>query len=218
MSVSLVTWIERLQGDVPAHDGVPSSEQCQQAIMEAVTDFNTRATRQKVATIQIKSGQATYDLPPDFWKYIRLTWRTAKDVIISPDGLIPLSPFQPADHHTISGLTISFYPTPQYTVPRDLWYGAGHVLNGDIDNPAYAEMLPQEQGIIHLLAQSKALMLQANAAARQAWSYNLGSEGVNKTTLADKLRDQAKELKGDYEEKVKRIVGMVSSTARYEIY
>lgn len=218
MSVRLIDWIERLQADVPARDGVPTSDQYQQAILDAVVDFNNRATRQKVATIQIVSGQASYAMPADFWKYIRMTWRTARDVIISPEGLIPLSPFQPPDHHTITGLTLTFYPTPQYTVPRDLWYGAGHVLSTVDEAQVYAEMLPQEQNIIHLRAQYLALMKLANIATQQAWSYNLGAEGVNKTVLADKIREQAKELQADYEARVKAWVGDHASTAKYEIY
>jgi hypothetical protein len=220
MGITLSAWVTRLQDDVPARNGVPTSTQYPQAIKDAVIDFNNRATRQKVITLQITSGQASYSLPTDFWKYVRLTWRTAKEVIISPQGLIPLTPFRPWDKHTIdiSALTITFYPTPQYTFPRDLWYGAGHVLSGTTGSETYAEMSQQEYDIAHLLAQYHALMKQANKATQDAWQYQLGQESVNKTSLADKIREQARELKTQYDDEVKKWVGSQGTVARYEIY
>jgi len=56
MPISLEILITRLQSDVPARSGVPDSGQYEQAVRDAVGDFNQRAPMQKVAVLSVVSG------------------------------------------------------------------------------------------------------------------------------------------------------------------
>jgi len=198
MPISLEILITRLQSDVPARSGVPDSGQYEQAVRDAVGDFNQRAPMQKVAVLSVVSGAAAYSLPADFVRVISLQSLTEPgSVIVSGSGLIPTSAaFR--ERYTIAGLTITFYPTPTYTLARELWYAAGHVL--DIDD-AYPNMTPDVASSVILKAQAIALMLQANKAAQEAWSYQIGDERVSKEKLAAELRAQAQAAEARYLQK-----------------
>jgi len=62
-------------------------------------------------------------------------------------------------------------------------------------------------GVLILLAQAKALMLQANRVSHDAWQYTLGDERVNKEKLATSLREQAKALDARYREEAANMGG-----------
>jgi len=199
MTASLESLVTRLQADVPARSGAPDSSQYEQAVRDAVSDFNRRAPMEKVAMLSIVSGTAAYSLPADFVRVISLQSLTEPGgVIVSGSGLIPTSAtFR--ERYTIAGLTITFYPTPSYALARELWYAAGHVLDGD---DAYPDMTSDVAGQVMLKAQAIALMLQANKAAQEAWSYQIGDERVSKEKLAAELRAQAQAAEQRYLQKV----------------
>ncbi len=195
MSTAIADLITRLQANVPARGGVPTSEQYRQSVLDGVEALNDRLTRRKIMTLAIVSGQATYSLPADFVRLIRLESMVYEGgVILSPEGIIPMNAAIRSETYTINNGQITFYPTPQYTIARELEYGAGHVLASD----AYAEMDSNEARLLLMHAQSICLTWQANAAAADAWSYQLGDERVSKERLAAELREQAKELERQF--------------------
>ena len=212
MAVSLSTLVSRLQSAVPARDGVPSTEQYEQCVKDAVADYSRRNPNQKVTTLNIISGTASYDLPSDFLFVIRLeALASVDDVIISHEGLIPISALY-EERWTIAGRQITFSPTPTYNKSRTLWYAAGHVLNA---NSEYPDMTDEDASLLMLKAQALALQLQANAAAGNAWKYAIGDEQVDKTNQEKAIREQAAFLEREYLEAVRAAVGGVGMRADY---
>jgi hypothetical protein len=154
----------------------------------------------------VVSGTATYDLPDDFLRLIYLeSFATADGVLISSEGIIPLSTDW-SEEHTIANGQITFHPTPDYTMDRDFKYAAGWILSGSTSK-VYAEMNAEEAEIVLLLAQSKALTKQANQVSLEGWSYALVDERVDKKGLPGELRSQAAELKKQYLAAVAEYVG-----------
>lgn len=200
MSVALSDLVTRLQDDVPARNSIPSADQYERAVKDAVADFSRRSGRIKITSLSIVSGTASYALPADFVKLVGLEAIAGPGGIInSPSGLIPVSAtFE--ERWTVADSQITFYPTPSYTLARDLEYQAGWILDtGD----QYQEMGDLEAGIILKLAAAHALTFQANKAAQEAWQYQIGDERVSKERLAEALRAQAKESRDAYEVELK---------------
>lgn len=197
--------MERLSGAVPARNGVPGAEQRQDALFEAVEALNRRAPRTKIASLSITAGQASYSLPDDFILLIKIdSLATPEGVYISDQGLVPLPAAGWSEQYTISGRTITIYPTPGYTSTRQITYAAGHILDED---DQYAEMSKAEAGAVLLHAQAACMTLQANAAAQKAWTYQLGDERVSMERLATELREQARELERQFVQTAERLSG-----------
>lgn len=192
-----------------ARNGVPSSTQYEQCVRDAAADFSRRAPMQKVATLDIVSGTATYALPADFVKVIRLASaiQPQSGVLITGDGLIPVSgAFR--ERAMVQGGRLVISPTPAYTLARELWYMAALALD---DNNVYQDMTNETSAIVLLKAQALALGLQANAATQEAWSYTIGDESVTKTQLAAQIREQAQALNEEYASAVAAYVGAVNA-------
>lgn len=212
MSIALNDLVYRAQSDVPVRNGIPSNAQYEQAVKDAVADYSSRRPLRKLATLSIVSGTATYDLPSDFLKVITLEALFSQDdVLHTADGLVPVSATYEERYYIVAG-QITFDPTPQYTVSRDLWYAAKHVLNV---SDAYPDMVDEDTGVLMLKAQARCLAIQANAAAQEAWQYAIGDERVNKEKLAEALRSQAKALEQEYQAAVKTSVGPIGMRASY---
>jgi hypothetical protein len=212
MTKSLSELVGALQEDVPVRNSVPSANQYERAVKDAVSNFSRRAGRVKIDTINVVPGTATYNLPADFVRLIRLESLTSPDrVIISGEGLIPVSATY-RERWTISDGKITFYPTPQYTLARDFEYKAGWVLDG---SDQYQEMGDDEAEILLLEAASMAVRIQANAAAQQAWQYQIGDERVNKERLAESLGERAENNHKAYLTAVEKYVGAIGVRPAY---
>lgn len=196
MTALLDDLIERLTEDVPAREDVPSEAQYERMVKEAVRDFGRRAGRVKRDTINVIAGTATYDLPGDFLRMITLFGLVAnhEGIINSPEGLIPVSNFF-REKYTVSGMQITFYPIPRYTLTRSFSYKTGWVLTDDDYAAYYDEMGDEEADIILLKAKSLALELLANQTAGDGWKYQIGDEMVDKSgqQAAYKVRLEAAE-------------------------
>jgi len=208
VSQTLSNLVARVTADVPAWNSVPSSTQYSQAVKDAVADFNRRSKRTKITTLSIVSGTATYSLPADFISLIQLEAFTTPDgVIISGDGLIPVSATWD-EVWTITNGQITFYPTPTYNLSRDLKYAAGHVLTGEEEDQAFAEMGDDEAALVVLKAAAICLGKQSSKASQQAWQYAIGDEKVNKEKLAGSFREDKKEKDKEYRDGVQAFVGV----------
>jgi hypothetical protein len=218
MSVALADLVTRLQADIPARSSVPSESQYEQCVKDAAADYSRRRKMQKMTTLNIVSGTATYDLPDDFLRLIKLERSTVMDgnVIIANEGLIPVSSTY-EERHIIAGGQITFYPTPTYSQSRDLWYAAGHVLDGDEE---YPDMTEDDAGIVLLKAAACALRRQANAAASgqgNVVEYQIGDERVKKSDVAGSLRSQANDMEREYLAAVEAAVGALGVRASYNL-
>lgn len=205
MSIALADLVTRLQSDVPARDSVPSATQYENCVKDAVADYARRNPVDQITTISVVSGTAAYDLPDDFLRVIVFEGPLSYgNVIIGDEGLVPTrGAMEWEEHVTIRAGTLTITPTPTYSQDRDLEYAAGHVL----DSGSYAYLTDEDVGVLMLLAQAKALLLQANIEAQKAWQYALGDERVNKERLAAALREQAKRLEEQYREAVENLGG-----------
>lgn len=206
----------KLTDDISQYDGVPNELQYERCIRDAISEYNQRAGRRKVTELSIVSGTDTYSLPADFVRLIRLaqpaSYHRDEGVLITSDGLVPVGDSYEATFYVV-GDQIVFYPTPTYSTTRALWYVAGHVLDASGD---YAEMQPNEVDAILHLARAKALSLQANKAAQDAWQYALGDERVNKEKLAAALRAEADAERAAYEAALNGLHGPVGMRSQYD--
>lgn len=194
MSSSLIDLTTQLTTDVPATAGTPSSAQYTQAVTDAVSDLGRRVPLIKHATLTIVSGTATYALPSDFLRLIRLgRLDSPSGVLVTDGGLVPVMG-RCAERHTIVGTQITFYPTPAYSLDRDLWYAASYALEDD----DYADLDAQRAQIALMRARAVVLGLQAAKAAANAWKHQLGPEIVDKTAQAAALRGAAQFWHDEY--------------------
>lgn len=215
MSIALDDLVTYLEADVPARDSVPSEGQYEKCVKDAVADYGRRRPLEKITTLDIVNGTAVYDLPTDFLRLIKLERSTIMDgnVIISDEGIIPVSSTY-EERYTIAGVQITFYPTPTYTLSRDLRYVAKHVLD---ESDEYPDLLDEDAEIVLLKAQALALQKQANAMAPNAWKYGLGDESVDKTNQVRALREQAEFIEKQYLEAVRAAVGTRCVRADYDV-
>lgn len=215
MSVALNDLIARLQADVPARGGVPSTAQYEYAVKDAVADFARRCPMTLITTLAIVSGTASYELPDDFLFLIKLDDFTARDGIIhTATGIVPLSSDW-NERYTVNGLTITFTPTPSYTLERILRYAAGHVLN---ESDVYPYLTDEDAGIVLLKAQAIALRKQALAAVTASTGeiveYAIGDERVKKSSPSERLSAAASSLEAAYLAAVQH--GATGARARYD--
>lgn len=195
--------VDRLSGDVPAEDGVPSEEQYENAIKDAVRDFSERCGVEQISTLSIASGTATYDLPADFLKLIMLTSLTGEGVLHSASGqLIPV-PSTWCEKYTIRNGQITFYPVPRYTLTRDIYYKAAWIstpVDEDYGDEDYETLGEREARIVLLKAKSiateKVYKSQASSGVNK---YSLGAVSVDKGDSITSLEKDIKSFETQYE-------------------
>ena len=192
MSIALSDLVGQLRATVPPASDQPATAQYQNAVKEAVLDYGRRAGVRLLTTIAVVSGTATYALPDDFVRVAQFPdfKQLARDgVIISGAGIIPTAGFTARERYAVRNKQLTIAPTPTYTIDRPLWYVAGFPLGTD---DAYANLTDDDTAVLLHKAAELILMQIADGVARQGWSYSIGDESVNKTTLAQTIRDQAK--------------------------
>ena len=202
MSMLLSELVERLQADVPAEYGVPSEEQYQHAIEDAVRDFSERCGVEQIGSLSIVSGTATYDLPEDFLKLIKLTTLTGEGVLHSTSGqLIPV-PATWCEKYTIRNGQITFHPIPRYTLTRDIYYKAAWILTNvdeDYGGGDYETLGEREARIVLLKARSIALSKQVNSLSGQVLKYSLGAVSIDKGSVVEEKRRKSETFEDEFE-------------------
>lgn len=199
MSSSLASLTTQLQAEIPALNDTPAADSYRQAVIDAIADLSDRQPCTAVATLPIVAEVASYDLPADFVRLIRLAdLPIAGGVLITSDGLVPMGWSSGcAETLTISGLTLTITPTPAYSTTRTLHYSAGDVLADDDDT--YATLDARRASLALLKARATVLQLQAAVAARDAWVSEVGPEKVDKTKQAAELRAAAAVWQAQYD-------------------
>lgn len=202
----------RLMETVAAWKSTPSISQYTLAVLDAIADYGERKPPEKAALLSIVSGTASYDLPADFARFIRLEEATATDgVLVTDAGLIPVSEsFR--ESYTIAGGRITFVPTPQYTTTKRLWYAAAYLPD---DDGVYADLGKEARRLVLLKAKAIALQFQADRAAQEAWQYAIGDERVNKEKLSDTFAKRAKEAGDEYEGAIEKQIGQIGLRSYY---
>lgn len=203
--------IERLMDDVPAEDGVPSGTQYENAVKDAVRDFSERCGLEQIGTLNIVSGTATYDLPADFLKLIRLTALGGNGVLYGSDSqLIPLSANW-CETHTIRNGKITFYPIPRYTMARDFHYKAAWILDDEDYGDTYETLGEREARIVLLKAKSIAMNKLSNAQAGSAIKYSFGAVSEDLTGGSDSTKVTADQMDSEYLDACKQYNGQYAS-------
>lgn len=214
MAVALNALVTRLQSAVPARNSVPSADDYEQHVKDAVLQLSTDVPLLRVATLSIVANTATYNLASDFLFLIELEGVASADgVLISDAGLIPVSAMWEEETY-IDGTTITFDPTPTYTMSRDYRYAAIYELTGVDPDETYARMNQNGARLALLYAQYLALTQQANVVAGDGWRYQIGDEMVDKTRQGQGLLTQGQGLLTQYQGAIQSQKGY-GSTARY---
>lgn len=205
MAKTLADLVEELQGEIPAVGGVPSAGQYETAIKDAVLDFSRRAGTEKITTLAVVSGTATYNLPADFLSMILLdSLSNPSGVLNTAQGLIPLSASWD-ETLTVRNGVLTITPTPTYTLTRQMSYKAGWALSSG----TYEDMDDEVASIILLKAQSLAQTKKNNAKAGGAYRYQIGGVSVDTTSQASSADKSVEQLDSEYEKRVREYIGQV---------
>lgn len=213
MTITLASLIARLQADVPAVSSVPSSDQYSQAVKDAVADLSRRASVTRVATLAIVAGTASYALPSDFQRLIRLSqigvlyplasdarltwdeWDRQGGVVVTSQGLVPFSGSY-REQTTVTGSTLTIYPTPAVSADRQLVYAAGDSLNDAGDS--YDTLTEDRASIALLLAAATCLERIASGGVGIADKVEGLGFAVDGRTAGTSYRTQAQGLREQY--------------------
>lgn len=205
MAKTLDELVAELTGEIPAMGGVPSAAQYERAIKDAALDFSRRAGTEKITSLAVVSGTATYDLPADFLSLISLdSIYNPSGVLNTPDGLIPLSATF-CEEITFRNGQLTINPIPTYTLTRQMNYKAGWALTGQ--TPTYEDMGDEEAAIILLKAQALAQVKKNNARSGSAYRYTIGGVTVDTTSQASASDKDVDQLESEYEKRVDKYVG-----------
>jgi len=191
MAQLLSDLVARVKADVPAYNSVPSDDQYEQAVEDAIDAYSLRNPIVATETLSLEEDTADYDLPDDFLEVIRLRAPESED-------------YQAEEWEVKGDGTITFYPTPDVDHDYELRYCARHTGEASGDDISYADLTDTDARVLLLYAKSLCLQLQADKAARDAWQYSEGDQAVNKTAQAKAFREMKQEALADYERELKR--------------
>lgn len=198
MTITLASLIARLEADAPAVSGVPSAAQYAQAVKDAVADLSRRASVPRQTTLSVVSGTASYTLPSDCIKLIRLSQigvPVQDNVWITPAGLVPMSGSY-REQITISGDQLIIYPTPTVSADRTLLYAAGDALN--VAGDAYDTLSEQRASIALLHARAACLERIASSPGGQAQKISGLGYTIDSSSSASGQRSEASGLRSEY--------------------
>jgi hypothetical protein len=166
----------------------------------------------KVLTLSIAAGVATYALPADFVKFVALQHlpmsveNYGQVTLVTASGLIPMAgPLR--ETVTIEGGNLRISPTPTYSTPRELRYGAGHMETGTAGSTVYAEMSEREARIILLYAKSVAYGDLASVKVGTVTEYTMGDVRAKFGNAATDLQSSANGALSEYRAAVKAYIG-----------
>jgi hypothetical protein len=214
MPQTLLNLSARLQSAVAPRNSVPGNYD--QLVKDALTDLSRKVPMKKLITLAMQAGVATYALPADFLRVIQaMSLVNPLNVILAPQGIIPVNPQTWYEKWMIDGQSIKFYPVPQYSIARDVWYAAAYILDG---SNIYQSLTDDLAEIAMLKAQALALGMQANREVQNAWSYGIGDERVSKEKLGSELQKQADALNAQYKTEITAAIGVIGKRAQYSPY
>ncbi len=214
MAIALDDLVEELETYFPS--GL-TGEQMIAAVKRSVRAFSKKTSMQRRATINVVNGTPSYTLPDDFIGIIRFeSTITGDGVYVQPGGgLVPLNSATLPGQYSITGKTITFVPTPAYSVTFYLWYRAGHVLN---DDEVYPYLEDMAQDIVITKAQAEALRLINAGAVGDNWKYQFGDVMIDKSNLNASIGSVITQLNTEFDQMVADYVGPIGMQASYPTY
>lgn len=185
-------------------DSQPLPEYYEQAVHDAVAQLAQDVPLTRTVTINVTPGTAIYTLPADFLFPISLSGmaRAEDGVLLTGAGIIP-TPAGWSERYEVSGGELTLYPTPTYTVSRELRYGAGYAL---VDGE-YPRLTHNGARLALLYAQYLVRLEYANSVAGSGWKYQIGDEMVDKSGQGKNIMAQADGLLKQYQSAVKGLKG-----------
>jgi hypothetical protein len=108
---------------------------------------------------------------------------------------------------TVRTRQLTIYPTPTYTMTRQLRYKAGWVSTPDDYGEVYEEMGEEEASIILLKAKSLAQKKKEDAAGGKGYRYQVGGVSVDTTSQAGVSVKSAESWQSEYESRVEKYNG-----------
>lgn len=214
MGIALDDLVEELETYFPS--GL-TAEQMIAAVKRAVKAFSKKVTMQRRITINVVNGTASYDLPDDFIGIIRFeSLITGDGIYVQPGGgLVPLNSTIMPGQYSVTGKTITFLPTPSYSVTFYMWYRAGHVLN---DQEVYPYLEDMAQDIVLTKAQAEALRLINAGGVGDNWKYQFGDVMIDKSNLNSSIGSVIANLNQEFDQMVADYVGPIGMQASYPTY
>lgn len=214
MAIALDDLIEELEVYFPT--GL-TNEQMIAAVKRGVKAFSKKVGMQRRATINVVNGTAEYTLPDDFVGLIRFESTIVDDgVYVQPGGgLVPLNSATLPGQYSIAGKTITFVPTPTYSVTFYLWYRAGHVLD---EEEVYPYLEDEMQDIVITKAQAEALRFINAGAVGDNWKYQFGDVMIDKSNLNASIGSVITQLNEQFDQMVADYVGPIGMQASYPTY
>lgn len=194
-----------------------TEEQMYAAVKRAVRAFSKKVSMQRRYTLNIVKGTAAYTLPDDFVGFIRFeSTLTADGIYVQPGGgLVPLNDKGLPGQYSITGKTITFLPTPDYSVTYYLWYRAGHVLNED---QVYPYLEDEVMDIVLLKAQAEALRFVNAGSVGDNWKYQFGDVMIDKSNLNNSVQSVISNLNTEFDRLVADYTGPIGTQASYPTY
>lgn len=199
--------------DVPEQNGLPDSEQYQRAVIDAIADFGTRLPLYRTAIVNIQVGVASYALPADFLRFIRLQpigLAQYGNVAVTGQGLVPMGESRARERIVVTA-QLTIIPTPAYSGARTMEYAARYMQSNAGE---YSDLSEEAAGAVTLKACAGLLRLKASKAAEGAWSYRIGDETVDKKGLGAALFEAANDIESDYLRRVEAMRGVIVARGR----
>lgn len=185
-------------------DSLPLPAYYESAIADSLAQLAQDVPLIRTATLNIVAGTASYSLPADFLFPIALAGmvQAGDGVLLTGAGIVP-APISFSERYEVAGGQITFYPTPTYTMSRELRYGAGYAL---VDGE-YPRLTQNGARLALLYAQYLVGLEKANSVAGQGWKYQIGDEMVDKSNQGKSIMAQADGLLKQYQSAVKQLKG-----------
>lgn len=205
MPVTLADMILDLQATVPAADGNPSELQYSYAVKQGVADYSSRVGMRKRAIITVASGTAGYSLPDDFIRAIKLESAYTGSTLINGTDLIPFNSGAAAEQYNIAGSTITFYPTPNYSGDRVLWYQAAYTKDSA---EIYQDLTDEIAEIILIKAQAILWGMRAGTLSQEGIKMIIGDVTIDRSGLPLSYAARASALNQQYDEALASRAGL----------
>lgn len=204
----------RLTALVPAQSGKPTAAQYEQAIRDAVADFGFRCPQKLYGSLAIVAGTAAYALPAGFQRLIELEWMTGDTTRDASGFLVAFDTGRPpVERYVISGSTITFYPTPGYSLARTWWYAAGYPY--DALGDTFTGLTTQGEQAVMLKAQAVALRaLATTTAGGRGLNYQIGDVSVQRLVTQPHAQ-LADEMDSAYADACRAMTGFIGARGEY---
>ena len=166
-------------------------------IKSAVRAFNDRAGWPKHGVLTIVAGTASYAVPDDFAKLVRVDSPFSYlDNVVGESGIIPMGNTIAMEQIYLTGRNLVIYPTPLSNGARTYWYKARHALDG---SEQYPDMDDAQAEIILVKAQAVGLGYLAAGAAGGGWKYQIGDVSIDKSGIGNSYQSRINDLNAEFE-------------------